>query len=247
SSIVPRPHTAHDTSGGAAAPRRRRGSGTSPPPLPPPRSLSPRTPPLPRSLSPRSLRTLARPGSPPVRDPVAFADSATLLQQQQRQLLRLPPLRLARPRSRTFGGADAADPREPRPALALPPLAGPGSPLAAAPGQRLPPPFTLQPRPQWDEPTFSPFARRAAAAPAPYEYEPLVLPPFPPPPPLPLLPLRPPPPPPPPSLLHGRAPFASVPPFPPPPPPPPHRHRSGGGGGDDGDEEESHDHGGAAR
>ena len=140
--------------------------------------------------SSRSLRTLARPSSPPVRHPVDFD-------------LRLPPLRLPRGRSRTHGSHDFDDDnespvsrqfaamREPAPALALPPIAGPStarphtadSPFAFDPSVRIPPPFTLQPRPQWDDASFSPFSRprsqpHSPTSPfPPMPYEPLVVPP----------------------------------------------------------------------
>lgn len=80
--------------------------------------------------------------------------------------VRLPPLQLSRPRSRTFGEhgtsrgirsplARAGSPPVP---TRLPPL-HPDSPFAYEPPFRLPPPFTLQPRPQWDDPSFNPYSR----------------------------------------------------------------------------------------
>lgn len=200
--------------------------------------------------STRSLRTLTRPNSPPVRNPVDFD-------------VRLPPLRLNRPRSRTFGGSELsseavgasrqyAGSRPPQEDLALPPLAGPSRPRLTPQSEspsaydtllRIPPPFTLQPRPQWDDASFSPFSRavmNSSTSLRRMRYEPLVLPP-----PGPVseqprdLTL---PPPHPYTLTHERAAdvrpsFVSVPrpPAPSGPPPYPRPRRD--------DDEESHDHG----
>ena len=236
-----------------------RHSHSFPAPYPPP-SLRPYT----ADDSARSLRTLTRPNSPPVRNPVDFD-------------VRLPPLRLSRPRSRTFGGSEpstgtetavgppARSHAEDRPSqdLVLPPLAGPSrhprmlaqtdSPFAYEPPLRIPPPFTLQPRPQWDDASFSPFSRPASQAGSPpglrrLPYEPLVLPPPPPsalPEPLGHLALAAPRPYTP--ALHERAPDVRTtlvpvprgpaPAGPPPPLPRPRRNND--------DDEESHDHGSA--
>lgn len=212
-----------------------------PAPYPPP-STRPYT----ADDSPRSLRTLARPGSPPVRHPVDFD-------------VRLPPLRLPRgraPGSRDFDadadsalGRQLAAMREPAPAL--PPLAGPSAarphtadaPFAFAPAAaRIPPPFTLQPRPQWDDASFSPFSRPRSQPHSPTTpfpammYEPLVVPP-PPPPRRPRGPSLPPPPayavPP-----HERAPDDRPSPVPRPPPAAPRLRRDDGS-----DDEASHDPG----
>lgn len=187
----------------------------------------------------RSLRTLTRPTSPPVRDPVDFD-------------VRLPPLRLNRPRSRTFAGPEfSVEPARPYTDaprdVALPPLAGSSrarapppppsdSPFAYEPPLRLPPPFTLQPRPQWDDASFSPFSRPPSQSGSPpalrrLPYEPLVLPP---PAPLPDAPL-------PPAHPYTRPPPlapAAHPHAPPPPVHPPPRPRRGG-------DDEPHDHGAA--
>lgn len=74
--------------------------------------------------------------------------------------LRLPPLRLPRTRSHTVGGA--AEPA--RPPSQDSPFAYSAASAGTSPVQVLPPPFTLEPRPQWDDPSFSPFARRPSTA-----------------------------------------------------------------------------------
>lgn len=84
----------------------------------------------------------------------------------------------------------AAEMREPEPDLVLPPLAelprapSRDSPFAYETPLRLPPPFTLQPRPQWDDASFSPFNRPTSQSSSPttpsarrMPYEALMLPP----------------------------------------------------------------------
>ncbi|KAI0690368.1 hypothetical protein BC835DRAFT_1365034 [Cytidiella melzeri] len=81
--------------------------------------------------------------------------------------LRLPPLRLSRPRSRTFAEHSAshmtpisAYAEASSPQAHLPPIQS-DSPFIYEAPSRLPPPFTLQPQPQWDDPSFSPYSRPA--------------------------------------------------------------------------------------
>ncbi|KAI0338789.1 hypothetical protein BDW22DRAFT_1348228 [Trametopsis cervina] len=112
--------------------------------------------------------TVARPWTTEQNEPLYTIPRPTRSSSHRRSAdfaVRLPPLRLTRPRSRTFaesgasrGAPSSAHILSPRSPTRLPPLQ-PDSPFAFEAPLRIPPPFTLQPQPQWDDPSFSPFSR----------------------------------------------------------------------------------------
>lgn len=113
--------------------------------------------------------------------------------------LTLPPLTFDRPRSYTVSGSSSSGahalftrpPVLPQPMAPFPPIEGQGqpsrprlsslqsdSPFAYEAPIHIPPPFTLQPRPQWDDASFSPFHRpHARNPPSRIPHEPFTLPP----------------------------------------------------------------------
>ncbi|KAF7794147.1 hypothetical protein EIP86_005278 [Pleurotus ostreatoroseus] len=141
----------------------------------------------------RPLSAEARPRHPP---------RARAMSPQPRQsidsamaALTLPPLTFDRPRSYTVSGPSGSSSFYPLTPSIVPPSSsqsgmetlgqarprltsmGTDSPFAHDAPLRIPPPFTLQPRPQWDDASFSPFHRRSTRpVPTRIPHEPFTLP-----------------------------------------------------------------------
>lgn len=137
------------------------------PPHVSPEATRPRTSHL--SMGAPRRHTITRPWTSEQREQTGHVSSATHRHSTD-FTVRLPPLRLSRPRSRTFAervpysatsptylGSPTTSPTR------LPPLQG-DAPFAYEAPLRLPPPFTLQPQPLWDDPSFSPYSRPSPRA-----------------------------------------------------------------------------------
>ncbi|KAI0086036.1 hypothetical protein BDY19DRAFT_375651 [Irpex rosettiformis] len=118
------------------------------------------------SVTPRR-HTVTRPWTSEHREPLHAVSrpSSAAHRHSTDFTVRLPPLRLSRPRSRTFAEHGAphnlSSPRHGRLSASptrLPPLQT-DAPFTHEASLRLPPPFTLQPQPLWDDPSFSPYRR----------------------------------------------------------------------------------------